>query len=92
MVVYNRACGEFKISQRKFNLSFQLGNFFINQFRTFAIRALYRRRILVFWNSEHLKGEKVREGRLNVNKEKLIQDVFVYNARTYEKIIPNQSI
>ena len=36
---------------------------------------------------EHFKGESDEEGKINVGK-KLISDAFVYNAKTYEKIVP----
>lgn len=36
---------------------------------------------------EHFKGESDEAGRINVNR-KNIQDVFIYNTRTYEKITP----
>jgi hypothetical protein len=35
----------------------------------------------------HFSGESDENGKVNVNK-KYIQDVFIYNAKTFEKINP----
>ena len=73
---------------KEIQLSFTQGIFSANQFALLCNSRLVQKKpdtcILV---PCHFKGESDDEGRFNVDK-KSIQDVFVYDARTYEKITP----
>ena len=73
---------------KEIQLSFTQGIFSATQFALLCNSRLVQKRqeacVLI---PEHFIGESDELGRIDVNK-KHIQDVFIYNARTHEKIIP----
>ena len=75
---------------KEIQLSFSQGIFSSIQFALLSNSRLVQKKeeacVLI---PQHYKGESDDLGCINVNK-KFIQDVFVYNARTYERIIPKQ--
>ena len=73
---------------KEIQLNFTQGIFSSRQFALLCnARLVLKKEEACVFIPAHYKGESDEEGRISVGK-KMISDVFVYNAKTYEKINP----